>query len=264
MDNLDSIIINQPNGTCIKLVTCDCVAGLATIPSDSVDCVVTSPPYNKCTQNMNIGNQIWKGFKINYDNYADDLSESDYEKWMLSVLGELHRVLKKDGSVFFNHKVILKDCTAHFPKWIFESPFILYQMIVWNRMCSSNMRQETLYPSYELVFWLVKGKPNVYKKQAKYQNDVWNISPAKDNPHPAPFPYALVDNCIRLSVNKDTASSAIVLDPFSGSGTTALAARNMGCNFVGFELSHTYNQIAQKRLSDAPLGNGRIEQPTLF
>lgn len=246
----------------IDIQNVDCLEGLRTIKDNSVDCVVTSPPYNKGTQTMKTGNQIWKGFKIDYDQYNDNKSEEEYIEWMMSVLSELRRVIKEDGSIFFNHKVILRDCLGHFPIWVLNAGVNLYQMIIWNRMCSSNIRQETLYPTYELIFWLVKGKPKVFKSQAKYKNDIWNILPDRDNKHPAPFPYELADNCVNLVCERG--SGAVVLDPFVGSGTTALAAQNNGCNFIGFEISPEYIKMAHDRLSGTVVTKQGLVQESLL
>lgn len=231
----------------INIVCCDCLEGLKSIESDTVDCIVTSPPYNKGTQNLKTGNQIWKGFKIDYDEYQDNKADEEYSEWMKDVLNELHRIIKPTGSVFFNHKVVLRDCRGHFPKWVFDSRLSLYQMIVWDRQCSSNMRKETLYPTYELIFWLVKGKPSVFKNQAKFKNDIWPILPDRGNRHPAPFPYQLAENCIHLACKKG--SDSLVIDPFVGSGTVALAAKENGFRFIGFELSRSYVDMANKRIS---------------
>ena len=240
----------------------DCLEGLKSIEDNSVDCVVTSPPYNKGTQKQKTGNQIWKGFKIDYDEYQDDKTEKEYVEWMLSILEELYRVIKPNGSVFFNHKVILRDCKGHFPQWVLNSGLNLYQMIIWNRMCSSNIRLETLYPTYELIFWLVKGKPKVFKNQAKHKNDIWDILPDRDNRHPAPFPYELAENCIALTCEKD--SHSLVVDPFSGSGTTALAAKNNGHDFIGFEISSEYVKMAKDRLAGTTITKQGLIQEALF
>ena len=240
----------------------DCLEGLKSIEDNSVDCVVTSPPYNKGTQKQKTGNQIWKGFKIDYDEYQDDKTEKEYVEWMLSILEELHRVIKPNGSVFFNHKVVLRDCLGHFPQWILNSGLNLYQMIIWNRMCSSNIRLETLYPTYELIFWLVKGKPKVFKNQAKHKNDIWDILPDRDNRHPAPFPYELAENCIALVCEKG--SHSLVVDPFVGSGTTALAAKNNGHDFIGFEISPEYVKMANDRLAGTTITKQGLIQEALF
>ena len=246
----------------IDIRNIDCLEGLKSIESDSVDCVVTSPPYNKGTQNQKTGNQIWKGFKIEYDGYHDDMPDEEYSAWMLKVLNELHRIIKPDGSVFFNHKVVLKDCKGKFPKWVLESNLDLYQMIIWNRMCSSNIRLETLYPTYELIFWLVKGKPKVFKNQAQYQNDIWNILPDRGNAHPAPFPISLAENCVRRGCEKGT--KALVVDPFTGSGTSAVAAKANGHDFIGFEISPEYVRMANDRVAGVTVNGDGLRQETLF
>lgn len=240
----------------------DCLEGLKSIEDNSVDCVVTSPPYNKGTQQHHVGNQIWKGFKIDYDEYQDNKSEQEYESWMVKVLDELYRIIKPDGSVFFNHKVILRDCLGHFPKWVWNSRLSLYQMIIWNRKCSSNMRSETLYPTYELVFWLVKGKPKVFKAQAKHKNDIWEILPDRNNRHPAPFPYELAENCINLACKKET--HCVIVDPFAGSGTSALVAQNYGYDFIGFEISPEYIKMTNDRLAGVARTKQGYIQESLF
>lgn len=237
----------MPSEPSISIRCCDCLEGLKSIQSDSVDCVVTSPPYNKGTQSQKIGNQIWGGFKIDYDKYQDSKTEAEYANWMVDVLNELDRVIKPNGSVFLNHKVVLKDCKGHFPVWALCSSLHLYQMIVWDRQCACNMRSETLYPTHELIFWLTKGKPSVYKAQAKYKNDIWPILPDRDNKHPAPFPYALAENCIRLTCKKG--EPALVVDPFAGSGTVAVAAKENGVDFIGFEISQGYVDMANDRVN---------------
>lgn len=230
-----------------RILCCDCMEGLRNLPCDCIDCVVTSPPYNKGKQGEKVGNQIWGGFKIEYDVYADKMDDAEYAAWMVAVLTELHRVVRSDGSVFVNHKVILEGCKGRFPKWILDTPFDLYQMIVWDRCCSCNIRKETFFPTYELVFWLTKGKPRTFKEQTAYRNDIWRIRPEMKSDHPAPFPFDLAENCIRMACRNG--DGCVVLDPFMGSGTTAVAAKENGHHFIGFELSPQYVQMANDRLS---------------
>lgn len=232
-----------------QIIQCDCLEGMRCIPDGSVDCVVTSPPYNKGKQGEKVGNQIWSGFKIEYDAYTDSKTDAEYAAWMISVLDELHRVLKPNGSVFLNHKVVLEGCKGHFPKWVLDSKFDLYQMIVWNRMCSCNMRAETLFPTHELIFWLCKDKPRVFKENARHKNDIWNILPERNSKHPAPFPVGLADNCIALTCPDSRNEQCMVLDPFMGSGTTAVAAKARGHHYLGYEISEAYVEMANERLA---------------
>ena len=78
---------------------------------------------------------------------------------------------------------------------------------------------------------------------------VWNIPPARREGHPAPFPVELARRCVRLS----TWPGETVLDPFAGSGTTLLAARQLGRRAIGIERSERYCQLAIRRLAQTSL-----------
>ena len=88
-----------------KIYCIDVLEGLKNIDDNSIDLIITSPPYNK------VGlNGIQKGKKwnktIDYDGdpQNDNMDENEYQKWQLNILNELFRVLKEDGSLFYNHK----------------------------------------------------------------------------------------------------------------------------------------------------------------
>lgn len=232
-----------------KIYNCDCLDGLKSLPDESVDLVVTSPPYNKkffCKQNGS--NQIWGKFKIDYVSYSDDMPIDEYERWVISVINLLLQKLKPNGSIFFNHKPIRHDNQIYHPlSLITNSKARLYQEIVWDRKNSPNIRNDILVPCTERIFWLTKGKPTVYRDQVskEFNSEVWNMIAEKQKKHPAPFPVQLVKNCIQLT----TKEGAIVLDPFMGSGTTAVAAKELGRNYIGFEISKEYCEIAEERVS---------------
>ena len=88
------------------LIQKDCIEGMKELDADSINCIVTSPPYNKkgLLGNVKLGNQIWGKFNIDYDTYGDDMPEDEYQAWMVALLNECYRVIKPDGSIFFNHK----------------------------------------------------------------------------------------------------------------------------------------------------------------
>ena len=199
----------------IDLRVGDCVDIMKTIDSDSVSCIVTSPPYNKkgLIGKVTPGNQVWKKFNIDYDSYGDDLSEKDYHIWMVEVLNEMKRIIKPDGSIFFNHKPRRHKNKVHLPTdFISKSELDLYQLIIWNRLSSPNIRKDVLLPCTEHIYWLTKGKPKVRKSQVpkEYNSEVWTINPDRGNSHPAPFPESLVENCILLTTDEGD----LCLDPF--------------------------------------------------
>lgn len=235
----------------------DCLIGLRDIASDSIDCVVTSPPYNKMglkhsgKTSVVVGNQIWNKFRIDYSLHSDNLPEEQYHQWMIDVLDELYRVVKPNGSIFFNHKPRRHNNQAHLPTdFIGKSKAKLYQLIIWNRKNSPNIRGDILVPSTEHIYWLCKEKPRVFRNAlpSEYHSEVWNIIAQKQQQHPAPFPEQLAQNCVLLS----TQPNDVVLDPFMGSGTTAVVAQQLGRQYVGFEIDPAYIEIARQRLESRP------------
>lgn len=229
----------------------DCIEVMKTIDSDSVSCIVTSPPYNKkgLIGKVTPGNQVWKKFNIDYDSYGDDLSEEDYHTWMVNVLNEMMRIIKPDGSIFFNHKPRRHRNKVHLPTdFICESNLKIYQMIIWNRLSSPNIRKDVLLPCTEHIYWLTKGKPKVRKSQIpkEYHSEVWTMNPDRNNLHPAPFPEILVDNCIMLTTDEGD----LCMDPFLGSGTTAVVSKNRSRDFIGIEIDEKYMDLTKKRIEN--------------
>jgi modification methylase len=234
-----------------NLILGDCLEVMRTIDTDSIDCIVTSPPYNKkgLIGKVNPGNQVWKKFNIDYESYGDDLSEKDYHIWMIEVLNEMKRIIKPTGSIFFNHKLRRHKNKLHLPTdFISKSDLNVYQLIVWNRLSSPNIRKDVLLPCTEHIYWLTKGKPNVFKDNLdkKFQSEVWEINADRNTKHPAPFPKQLVENCILLSTEKNS----LVLDPFLGSGTSAIVSNKLGRDFIGIEIDEKYLELSKSELNE--------------
>jgi modification methylase len=231
------------------LVNGDCLSELKKIESNLIDCIVTSPPYNKkgLIGKVKPGNQVWKKFNIDYNSYGDNLSEEDYHQWMIDILNEMYRIIKPDGSIFFNHKPRRHRNKVHLPTdFICKSKLDVYQLIIWNRLSSPNIRKDVLLPCTEHIYWLVKGKPKVFKNQIdnKFHSEVWNISPERNSKHPAPFPEKLVENCILLT----TEENDLILDPFMGFATTGIVANRYKRDFFGIEIDLEYFEVSKKRL----------------
>jgi modification methylase len=233
-----------------KIYNMDCVQGLKLIDDNSIDCIVTSPPYNKkffCKQKVT--NQVWSKFNIDYDDYGDNMELEKYEQWLLEVLNECFRILKPNGSMFFNHKPIRYNNKIYHPLQIlFKCKFNIYQEIVWNRKNSPNIRKEILLPNTERIWWLTKGKPKVFKNNIDkvFNSEVWTFSALTCKEHPAPFPQTLPQNCILLT----TEVGDTVLDPFSGIGTTVCVSKKLNRKYIGFDLSKNYCEITEQKLSE--------------
>lgn len=217
----------------------DCLELMKDIPDKSIDLIITSPPYN-------IGNM--KSNTIQYGTYnGNNMKEIDYQSWQIEVLNECFRVLKDEGSMFYNHKVrINKGLAIHPLEWVFQSKFLLKQEITWDMGKSANCDKIRFFPFSERVYWLVKDrKTKLYNKNNL--SDVWRVVPThrrKDTGHIAVMPETIVSNILN-NIEGD-----VVLDPFMGSGTTGVVCYNLNRNFIGIELDEDYISIAKKRIQE--------------
>ena len=114
-----------------KIYCCDVLEGLKQLDDESIDLIITSPPYNKAGFNgvhkRDTKNDFWnKTIDYGGDVNIDNMPEDEYEKWQVEFLNECFRVLKKDGSMFYNHKNRVKNNSVSFPsEWICKSNFII-------------------------------------------------------------------------------------------------------------------------------------------
>lgn len=231
----------------------DCLEGLKQLEDNSIDLIITSPPYNKAGFNgvkKKSKNDIWnKTIDYNDNVNVDNMNEEEYQKWQINILNECFRVLKPNGSMFYNHKIRVSKNKASSPlEWISKSNFIFRQMIVWDRCTSPNLDKCRYIPSTELIFWLIKEQKNPRFKRIdniNFTTEVWRFPPSKNNKHPAPFPIELPDNIIPCVSQGEKIT---VLDPFMGSGTVAMSAIKHGCNYIGFEKFSEYVEMANENI----------------
>jgi modification methylase len=222
----------------------DCVEGmerlLAKYGEGCVDIIITSPPYNIGKMHSN---QLQFG---TYD--GNDMKELDYQEWQLKVLDLCYRLLKPEGSMFYNHKVRIKNGQAIHPlEWVLKSPFILKQEITWDMGKSANCDKIRFFPFSERIYWLTKNPKTKIRNELNL-SDVWRVVPThkrKETGHIAVMPEEIVVN-ILSSVEGD-----IVFDPFAGSGTTAKVTRDFNRSFLGFEISSDYHELTNERLKNS-------------
>ena len=254
----------------------DCVAGMATLPADSVDVVVTSPPYN---------------LGIRYRSHDDTAPREEYLAWSEQWTSEVRRVLKPNGSFFLNigaapanpwlpHELVLRlrpqfvlQNTLHWIKSITVKPRDGDEISVGHFKPLQGRR--FVNDCHEYIFHLTKSDEGVALDRTAIgveyadKNNIarWGHTGGKDKrcrgnnwfipyktimdrnaqrPHPATFPSQLAEWCIRLhGVQPDLT----VMDPFFGLGHTGEGARNAGAaRCVGFELDEYYLSEAKKRL----------------
>ena len=119
--------------------------------------------------------------------------------------------------------------------------FPVRQIIIWRRKGGINFNPGYFLPTYEVIYMIAKPKFKLVPKSNAY-GDVWEFTQEMKNEHPAPFPVALIDRII------SSTAAQIVLDPFMGSGTTAVAAKALDRNYIGIEISPDYCEMAEKRI----------------
>ncbi len=254
----------------------DCVAGMAELPPESIDLVVTSPPYN---------------LGIRYGKFADDAKRGSYLDWCELWAAEVRRLLRSDGSLFLNlgaspsnpflpHELILR----------LRKFFVLQNTIHWIKAISlPNESGEGdiscghfkpinsprfLNDCHEYVFHLTphgrtpldrlalgvpyQDKSNIARwshtrgADRRCRGNTWFVPyetiqrREKERPHPATFPVQLAVNCIKLH---GLTRVGAMLDPFLGIGNSAVAARDCGVpSFIGFEIDEEYLAEAEHRI----------------
>lgn len=236
-----------------KIYCCDVLEGLKQLDDESIDLIITSPPYNKAGfngKNKRTEHCIWNktiDYSGNID--VDCMDEDVYENWQIEILNECFRVLKNDGSMFYNHKIrIKKNQISHPIEWVGKTNFKCRQIITWDRTSSPNLDTCRYVPTTELIFWLSKTDKNPRFKRSKnavFQTEVWRFPADKCTEHPAPFPVVLPDNIIPSVAEGE---KIVVLDPFMGSGTVAISAIKNRCDYIGFEISQEYVDLANKNI----------------
>jgi modification methylase len=220
----------------------DCLEVMRTLDTGSIDLVVTSPPYNL---RNTTGNGLFSGgfhaLKDGYDNYDDNMPHALYVAWQRDCLSEMMRLIPDTGAIFYNHKWRVQDGLLQDRADIVEG-FPVRQIIIWNRKCGVNSNPTFLTPSFEVIYFIAKKDFRLAPK-ARGTGDVWTFSAESNSDHPAPFPLQLPLRCIGLSTGKT------ILDPFMGTGTTGLAARQLNRDFIGIEKSPKYFAMAEKRIN---------------
>ena len=256
----------------------DCVEGMSRLTSESVDLVVTSPPYN---------------LGIGYRQYADRQDRQSYLKWCVKWAAQIRRILRSNGSFFLNvgsapsnpmlpHQIVIELTSA-------SDGFLLQNTIHWIKSIAVESRKgdlkahghfkpinskRFLNDCHEHLFHFTKSgrveierlalgvpyqdKSNIARwshtrgTDLRCRGNTWFIpyetiqSREKERPHPATFPVQLAEWCIKLH---GASRVETMLDPFLGIGNSAVAAQRCGVKrFIGFEIDEAYLAEAKRRL----------------
>jgi site-specific DNA-methyltransferase (adenine-specific) len=224
------------------------------LPDSCIHLMVTSPPYNARKE------------------YDDDLTLDEYLALLDRVCRETYRVLVPGGRACINIANLGRKpyipLNAFITHLMIDAGFLMRGEIIWDKGSSAgsstawgswlSASNPTLRDVHEYILVFSKGRfkrdaqgrePTILRDDfLELTKSVWHFTTesASRVGHPAPFPVELPRRLIELYTFK----GEVILDPFMGSGTTALAALDTGRHFVGYELDASYTQIAQARIDN--------------
>lgn len=240
----------------------DCIKGMKLMPDNTIDLIITSPPYN-------VG--------VQYDSYNDLLSKKEYFKFMEQWLNEGFRILKNDGRLAINLPFEINMKKQNKGRvFLMGEIWNIMQQIGYNWAGMALLKEKAPHrvkhsawgsfnsPSAPYIYNPTEGVIIAYKKQWKKEykgisyfnksnqqefinlcSGIWDYSadtkPQTIATYSLDFPLKILKI---LSWEND-----IVLDPFIGSGTTAVACKKLKRKYIGFEISKKYYEIAEKRIS---------------
>ena len=262
--------------------------GMKEVPDNSVHLIVTSPPYFNIKDYSKDGYQQERKGKRKKEQIGDIADYEQYIQELLLVWKECERVLKPNGKIAINTPLmpmLKREIMTHYNRHIFNidsdirhsiiynTNLYLLDVYIWNR---TNPSKKLMFGSYpyprnfyaqnttEFITVYVKdgqpenNLPEEIKEKSKltqeewinFTKQIWNIPiPGKSDiafgKHSALMPEEIVRRCVRLFTFVDD----VVLDPFTGSGTTLKVAKEQGRHYIGYEISETYKSVINEKLS---------------
>ncbi len=251
--HVDESYENPLPENCLDQIFASSAENMLQIPDHAVHLIVTSPPYNAGKE------------------YDQDLTLDNYRAFLRRVWVEVYRVLVTGGRACINIANLGRKpylpLHAYIAQDMEDLGFLMRGEIIWNKAASASAStawgswcsptNPTLRDVHEYILVFSKDsyqRKNLHQARATIRRDdflewtksVWTFpaEPARKIGHPAPFPLELPRRLIELY----TFEGEIVLDPFMGSGQTALAALSTGRRYIGYEINHTYISLAEKRI----------------
>ena len=254
IDEASAEVESQVPSEVLDRVLCQDSRKIENVPNSSVHLMVTSPPYN-------VGKD-----------YDADLSLNEYLALLKDVFTETYRVLVNGGRSCVNIANIGRKPYIPYHKFIIdvmlEIGFLMRGEVIWNKGAGAGVStawgswcspsNPTLRDTHEYIVIFSKGKFSRERKAREgtiskeefleFTKSIWTFAPesAKKVGHPAPFPVVLPYRCMQLYTFK----GEVVLDPFSGVGTTAIAAIQSGRHFICFDNNPDYVEQARNRIKN--------------
>lgn len=220
--------------------------------ADKARLVVTSPPYNQKLNTFKPSGMQKESpafVKRMANSYADDLPEDKYREGQLERFALIATYMTEDASLFYNHKVRYRDKQVIHPYEIVATfPLNIRQEIIWNRSSSITLNARMFVPCDERIYWMTKSETFVFNDHVdiKKQSSVWTFAARNEVAVSAAFPVELPKRCIEAASIKGD----VVAEPYSGSGTTMMAAHIGGRVCRAMEINPAYCDVAVIRWQD--------------
>jgi len=217
----------------------DCIEGMKNIESNSIDLIVTDPPY---LVKYKTGRRKDKSHK-----FTKEILNDDNEQLLKDYIAECYRIMKDDTAMY----MFCSSNKVDFFKQELEQYFTIKNMIIWvkNNHTAGDL-QSAFGRKYEIIFLVNKGRS---KFNGTRLTDVWEFKrvAGKGQLHQNQKPIEMIEQCIEKHSNEND----VVFDGFMGSGTTAVASVNKNRRYLGFELDKEYYDIASNRIDELLIEN---------
>lgn len=213
----------------ISLYNGDCLNLLKDMPDNSVDCVITDPPFGISYQSHRR--------KEKYECIKND----DNLDFLPCLMKELYRIMKENTHIY----MFCAFKTIDIFKREFEKYFVLHNILIWNK---SNFGTGNYYRfKYEMVLFGGKGNRPINSHSF---GDVINCNGTGNPYHPTQKPVELLEIFVKNSTETE---GGLVIDPFMGSGSTGIACKKLNRDFIGIELDENYFKIAKERIGNTTI-----------
>lgn len=246
VENIETIDMSSSH-----LMQGDCLKVMQLIPDNSVDCIITDPPYN-LGQFMHKRNTNLVKMRENQFAYAgwDNYNYEEWKKSMKVFLKECKRVLKKKGTLIVFMAIIKISDIIELAE---EYGFYYKTTGIWHKTnpMPRNMKIQFVNSTECWIYFINNGTSGTFNNDGKVKHDflessVCPVSEKKHGKHPTQKPLSIMKELIETVTN----SGDVVLDPFMGSGSTCVAAAMKGRKYLGIELDEEYYKIAKARIDD--------------
>lgn len=238
----------------IELYNEDCIKVMDRLESESIDLVLTDPPYNLGNFMKNRDTNLGK-MRENFfaDAGWDDLEVSDWIESMDDFFEKASKIIKIGGSVIMFMSILKVETVIK----IAESHGFYYKTTgIWHKTnpMPRNMNLHFVNSTEAWIYFIYKKRTGTFNNDGAMYHDfietsVTSNGERKYGKHPTQKPESLMEHFIELLSNP----GEMVLDPFMGSGTTGVAAKKLSRNFIGIEIDNSYFKMAKARINEDEL-----------